>query len=133
MSDTLEQQLAAAVQEQVAKGEEIKSLKAQQPQDKSRIDAAVAELKKIKQRVQALSKQCNPEEDTTLSKQRDALETLCLRRFFYRQAFSIYGGTAGYFTYGPPGSAAKNNLISLWRKHFVRSIASDETWTGDWR
>mmetsp|Transcript_21481 Transcript_21481/g.50970 ORF Transcript_21481/g.50970 Transcript_21481/m.50970 type:complete len:691 (-) Transcript_21481:122-2194(-) len=50
---------------------------------------------------------------------RDALEDLCRRRFFYRPAFEIYGGTAGFWTYGPPGSAVKNNLIALWRKHFV--------------
>lgn len=37
----------------------------------------------------------------------------------HRPAFSIYGGTAGFYTYGPPGAAAKNNLIQLWRKHFV--------------
>eukprot|EP00971_Amphidinium_carterae_P233411 4632423-Amphidinium_carterae.2 len=63
------------------------------------------------------------------------------------QAFDIYGGVAGFFTYGPPGSqfccsvtvlhkedsvapshrmsdgcqgcAVKNNLIRQWRQHFV--------------
>jgi glycyl-tRNA synthetase len=50
---------------------------------------------------------------------REQLEDLCRRRFFYRPAFEIYGGTAGFWTYGPPGSAVKNNLIALWRKHFV--------------
>lgn len=50
---------------------------------------------------------------------REALEDLCKRRFFYRPAFEIYGGTAGFWTYGPPGCAVKNNLIGLWRKHFV--------------
>jgi len=51
--------------------------------------------------------------------QRADLEDLCKRRFFFRQAFDIYGGTAGFFTYGPPGCAVKNNLIALWRRHFV--------------
>jgi len=51
--------------------------------------------------------------------QREQLEDLCKRRFFYRPAFEIYGGTAGFWTYGPPGCAVKNNLIALWRKHFV--------------
>ena len=34
-------------------------------------------------------------------------------------AFDIYGGVGGFWTYGPPGCAVKNNLIALWRKHFV--------------
>ena len=41
------------------------------------------------------------------------------RRFFFRQAFEIYGGVGGFFTYGPPGAAIKQNLITLWRNHFV--------------
>ncbi len=48
-------------------------------------------------------------------------QELCKRRFFYRQASDIYGGVAGFYTYGPPGSAVKNNIISLWRQTFVIS------------
>ena len=47
------------------------------------------------------------------------LQDLTKRRFFYRPAFDIYGGTAGLYTYGPPGCALKNNIQSLWRKHFI--------------
>merc|ERR1719160_41282 len=50
--------------------------------------------------------------------QRD-LADLCKRRFFYRQAFDIYGGVGGFYTYGPPGSAMKTNLLRQWRQHFV--------------
>ena len=50
---------------------------------------------------------------------RPDLDDLIKRRFFYRQAFEIYGGVAGFYTYGPPGAAVKQNLIDLWRKHFV--------------
>ena len=53
------------------------------------------------------------------AKTRDQLDDLIKRRFFYRQAFEIYGGVGGFYTYGPPGTAVKQNLISLWRKHFV--------------
>eukprot|EP00397_Hematodinium_sp_SG-2012_P016506 GEMP01016843.1.p1 GENE.GEMP01016843.1~~GEMP01016843.1.p1 ORF type:complete len:637 (+),score=163.03 GEMP01016843.1:103-2013(+) len=49
---------------------------------------------------------------------RSDLESLCKRRFFYRQSADIYGGAAGFFTYGPPGCAVKNNMINLWRQHF---------------
>lgn len=52
--------------------------------------------------------------------QKELLE-LCKRRFFYRQASDIYGGVAGFYTYGPPGCAVKNNIISLWRQTFVIS------------
>ena len=41
------------------------------------------------------------------------------RRFFFRPAFDIYGGTAGFYTYGPPGAALKANIIALWRRHFI--------------
>ncbi len=51
--------------------------------------------------------------------QRAGLEDLCKRRFFYRQGSEIYGGVAGFYTYGPPGCAMKANLLQLWRQHFV--------------
>ena len=47
------------------------------------------------------------------------LDDLIKRRFFFRQAFEIYGGVGGFYTYGPPGAAVKQNLIALWRNHFV--------------
>ena len=50
---------------------------------------------------------------------RPDLDDLIKRRFFYRQAFEIYGGCGGFYTYGPPGAAVKQNLIALWRNHFV--------------
>ena len=52
-------------------------------------------------------------------KQRPDVDGLTKRRFFYRQASDIYGGAAGFFSYGPPGCAMKNNFFSLWRQHFV--------------
>ncbi|KAF5339584.1 hypothetical protein D9611_011412 [Ephemerocybe angulata] len=41
------------------------------------------------------------------------------RRFFYAPAFEIYGGVAGLYDYGPPGSALQANIIDQWRKHFI--------------
>ncbi len=40
------------------------------------------------------------------------------RGFFFNTA-SIYGGQAGFFTYGHLGKSLKNNWESLWRKHFL--------------
>ena len=50
---------------------------------------------------------------------REALETVLRRRFFFAPAFEIYGGVAGLYDYGPPGCAMKNNLVQMWRQHFV--------------
>lgn len=50
---------------------------------------------------------------------REALETLLKRRFFYAQSFDIYGGVSGLFDYGPPGCALQANIIDAWRKHFI--------------
>lgn len=50
---------------------------------------------------------------------RTGMEDLLKRRFFYSQAFSIYRGVKGLYDYGPPGTAVKNNLIQLWRNHFI--------------
>src|SRR5689334_12634583 len=50
---------------------------------------------------------------------RARLEELLKKRFFYAPAFSIYGGVAGLYDYGPPGCALQANILSLWRNHFV--------------
>lgn len=47
------------------------------------------------------------------------LEELLKKRFFYAPAFSIYGGVAGLYDYGPPGCALQANILGLWRQHFV--------------
>ncbi|CCM01791.1 uncharacterized protein FIBRA_03858 [Fibroporia radiculosa] len=47
------------------------------------------------------------------------LEALLNRRFFYAPAFEIYGGVAGLYDYGPPGSSLQSNIIAEWRKHFI--------------
>jgi glycyl-tRNA synthetase len=50
---------------------------------------------------------------------RTTFEELLKRRFFVSPAYSIYGGVAGLYDFGPPGCAVKANLLALWRKHFV--------------
>ncbi|KAG1112653.1 hypothetical protein G6F42_014679 [Rhizopus arrhizus] len=57
---------------------------------------------------------------------RAALEQLVTKRFFYAPSFQIYGGNvarflcvAGLYDFGPSGCALLNNIISLWRSHFV--------------
>ncbi len=41
------------------------------------------------------------------------------RRLFYTPSFDIYGGVSGLYDYGPAGCALTNNIVDVWRKHFV--------------
>jgi len=50
----------------------------------------------------------------------DTLFAMMKRRGFVWPAFEIYGGSAGFYDYGPLGCALKNNLVELWRKYFVK-------------
>lgn len=51
--------------------------------------------------------------------QRELLEGVLRRRFFYAPSFDIYGGVSGLYDYGPPGCALQANIVDAWRKHFV--------------
>ncbi|WFD34640.1 glycine--tRNA ligase [Malassezia cuniculi] len=51
--------------------------------------------------------------------ERAQLEALMTKRFFYTQAFEIYGGVAGFYDYGPSGAALQANILSHWRNHFI--------------
>ncbi|MEF8809078.1 MAG: glycine--tRNA ligase, partial [Natronomonas sp.] len=50
----------------------------------------------------------------------DELAELAKRRGFFFQSNEAYGGTAGFYTYGPEGAALKRNLEDTWRDIFVR-------------
>ncbi|KAI3475967.1 hypothetical protein L1887_62525 [Cichorium endivia] len=50
---------------------------------------------------------------------RGQLEGLMTKRFFYIQAFEIYGGVGGLYDYGPTGAALQANIINQWRNHFI--------------
>ncbi|KAI1499018.1 hypothetical protein F5X99DRAFT_391431 [Biscogniauxia marginata] len=59
---------------------------------------------------------------TTLTGQpldKAALDGILRKRLFYTPSFEIYGGIAGFFDYGPPGTALQSNILDVWRKHFV--------------
>lgn len=74
------------------------------------------ELEISKKRVEGLEEFDTP---SKLSINRENLENLLTRRFFYSQSYSIYGGVKGLFDYGPPGCAIKSNILSIWRQHFI--------------
>ena len=47
------------------------------------------------------------------------LEDLLKQKFFYDQSAAIYGGTAGFFDFGPMGCAMKTNFLAEWRRFFI--------------
>ena len=47
------------------------------------------------------------------------LDDVLKQRNIIVQAYEIYGGVAGLYDMGPLGCQLKQNLISLWRKHFT--------------
>ncbi|KAK2721425.1 glycine--tRNA ligase-like [Artemia franciscana] len=51
---------------------------------------------------------------------RNRLDNLVRRKFFYCNSAEIYGGIAGVLDYGPIGCEIKENIISLFRKHFIQ-------------
>jgi len=53
-------------------------------------------------------------------KKAEELTILASRRGFFFQTAEIYGGRAGFFTYGHLGKALKNRFEQLWKKHFIR-------------
>ncbi|KAJ1800453.1 Glycine--tRNA ligase 1, mitochondrial, partial [Coemansia sp. RSA 2399] len=57
--------------------------------------------------------------DSKLNIDRTALEQLVNKRFFYAPSYGIYENVAGLFDLGPTGNALQQNLIALWRQHFV--------------
>ena len=49
----------------------------------------------------------------------DEITSICSKRGIFFQTANIYGGKAGFFTYGHLGKALKSNWEELWRKNIV--------------
>eukprot|EP00288_Rhodomonas_lens_P001897 CAMPEP_0177716196 /NCGR_PEP_ID=MMETSP0484_2-20121128/14389_1 /TAXON_ID=354590 /ORGANISM="Rhodomonas lens, Strain RHODO" /LENGTH=759 /DNA_ID=CAMNT_0019228227 /DNA_START=44 /DNA_END=2323 /DNA_ORIENTATION=+ len=108
----------AELQQQVKDaGEKVKTLKGEKRDKKDpELVAAIASLMDLKKQLEEASR---PVETNPFVSTRAELDDIAKRRFFFRPAFDIYGGTAGFYTYGPPGAALKANIIALWRRHFI--------------
>ncbi|SCU97314.1 LAFA_0G10880g1_1 [Lachancea sp. 'fantastica'] len=50
---------------------------------------------------------------------RENLESVLKRRFFFAPSFELYGGVSGLYDYGPPGCGFQANVVDAWRKHFI--------------
>lgn len=49
----------------------------------------------------------------------DKIFELSKRRGFFWPSYEIYGGVAGFYDMGPYGTELKNNIMALWRYHFI--------------
>ncbi|XP_075070188.1 glycine--tRNA ligase [Mixophyes fleayi] len=116
MEGGVEEQLAPlrlAVRQQ---GDLIRKLKEEKAPQVD-VDRAVAELKARKRILEAKELSLQPKDDVV---DRVKMEDTLKRRFFYDQAFAIYGGVSGLYDFGPVGCALKNNIIQTWRQHFIQ-------------
>lgn len=116
-------QAQAAVQQQ---GDTVRSLKASLKDGKaqqSEVEAAIAKLQQLKLELSEQQKAYEKATGKTSSQNKEAfraaLTNTLERRLFYIPSFKIYGSVAGFYDYGPPGCAIKQNLTQAWRNHFV--------------
>lgn len=56
----------------------------------------------------------------------EQVDQLARRRGLYIQTGEPYGGTAGFYTYGPNGSPIKSNIENVWREKYVISEGNME-------
>lgn len=76
-------------------------------------------LKEMLKDVDKLTKKWRKADPMKLHLSRSDFDQFLLRRFFFVPSNEIYGGTSGFYDYGPPACAIKNNLIAFWKRHFV--------------
>jgi glycyl-tRNA synthetase len=81
--------------------------------------ACEQQIKKLKDDVGKLTKEWRRADPNKLVLDRTKFEEHLTRRFFVVPSFEIYGGTAGLYDFGPMACAIKNNVINLWRRHFI--------------
>jgi glycyl-tRNA synthetase len=83
------------------------------------IQAAVTELQALRKALDDASAASGCVDPNKWPVNKKALEDTLARRMFVVPSFEIHGGVAGLFDYGPPGCALKENLLAIWRQHFV--------------
>lgn len=116
-----------AAQEAVTKqGDQVRALKASVKEgnaEKSAVDEAISKLQELKLELgaaqQAYEKVSGKASAQNKEALRAALAGVLERRLFYIPSFKIYGSVGGFFDYGPPGCAIKQNMTQAWRQHFV--------------
>ncbi|XP_066532402.1 glycine--tRNA ligase [Hoplias malabaricus] len=116
MDGNVEEILAPLRQAVKEQGELVRKMKAENAPEVD-VTKAVAELKARKRTLEAKELSLQPKDDIV---DRTKMEDTLKRRFFYDQAFAIYGGVSGLYDFGPVGCALKNNILQTWRQHFIQ-------------
>ncbi|KAL7840789.1 hypothetical protein AOLI_G00261120 [Acnodon oligacanthus] len=116
MDGSVEEILAPLRQAVKEQGELVRQMKAENAPEVD-VTKAVAELKARKRMLEAKELALQPKDDIV---DRTKMEDTLKRRFFYDQAFAIYGGVSGLYDFGPVGCALKNNILQVWRQHFIQ-------------
>ena len=110
------------------------------PPSQDQVDAAIAKLKDLKldqekahrANIAASGDGAAPSKKGAASRAsaaevfRAAVANALERRLFYLPSFKIYGAVAGFYDYGPPGCAVKQNVTQMWRRHFVLEEGKEE-------
>lgn len=115
MNPEIDQILNPLRQEVKEQGDLVRKLK-ENNAPKVDIDAAVRLLKDKKKALESKESSLVPKESFV---DRSRLEDVLKQRFFFDLSFSIYGGVAGLYDYGPPGTALKKNILRSWESHFI--------------
>lgn len=115
MEPKLEEILAPLRHEVKTQGDLVRSLK-QSNAPKAELDQAIKVLNEKKRILESKEESLCPKNSFV---DRSRLEDTLKRRFFFDNSFSIYGGVAGLFDYGPYGVAIKKEILRLWESHFV--------------
>eukprot|EP00884_Botryococcus_braunii_P021138 jgi/Botrbrau1/7708/Bobra.0159s0143.1 len=125
-TEALEKELVDSQTAVTIQGDTVRSLKAALKDgkaDKVDVDAAIGKLKQLKADMESKQKayEAVAGKTTVVNKEafRAALTNTLERRFFYIPSFKIYGSVAGFYDFGPPGCAIKQNIQQFWRQHFV--------------
>jgi glycyl-tRNA synthetase len=110
---------AESIRTQLVKlGEHISNLKKQNPVDKQLVADQVAKLNALKEELKALV-QPDVEAKKKSEALRQAVDEILVQRFFVVPSFEIYGGIGGLYDLGPPGCALRDNIVSVWKNHFI--------------
>jgi len=126
MAEQLEKEIVLQQEAVTKQGDVVRSLKASLKDGKierSEVDAAIAQLNGLKVSLDAKQKEYEKVSGKVSSQSKEAFRAAMAgtleRRMFYLPSFKIYGSVAGFYDYGPPGCAIKQNITQTWRQHFV--------------
>ena len=101
----LQEELKALQEQQTKQGEVVRELK-KKGKDDPDFKKALVELEKIKAAVEAKQKELKP---AKIEFPRERFNRLMAQRFFIAPSFEIYGGIAGLYDLGPPGTHIINS------------------------